>query len=77
MPNTTISLTVAQLNRAKRVVGLRQRLQDVTDPDNPVSRDATAAEFKQTMIRLFKQYVQDYERQELKNAVITPDFDPT
>ncbi len=77
MPTTTVNFTAALLNRAKRVVGKRQNLQDLTDPENPVPRDATGAEVKQTMIRLFKQYVQEYELQEKRNSQTVADFKPT
>jgi len=75
MPTTTIDFTTDLLDRAKVAVGKRQNLQDLSDP--PVPRDGTGAEVKQTMIRLFKQYVQEFELQEKRNAQTVADFDPT
>ena len=77
MATLTINTTAPQDQRIIAAFGKYLGTMDVTDPENPVPRDATAGEVKAKIIDMLKQIVFDQERKALVDAVTVGDLDPT
>ena len=79
MPTLTITTTTNQANRIVDAFGKYLGSMDVTDPDNPVPRDATQAEVKASVINYIRQTVYGQERKTAMAAAQSgiPDIDPT
>ena len=77
MGTLTINTTSAQDARIISAFGKYLNTQDLTDPENPVPRDATAGEVKAKVIDMLKQVVFDQERKALVDAVTVDDLDPS
>ena len=72
----TINTTAPQDARIVAAFGKQLNTMDLTDPDNPVPRNATGAEVKAALIQYIKQVVFDQERKALVEAVSVPSIDP-
>lgn len=70
----TINTTSAQDARLLKAFGQQLSTQDITDPENPVPRDATPAEVKQQVIQFLKGVVHAQERRAEIEAINVPDF---
>jgi len=77
MGTITINTTGPQDARIVVAFGTALGTMDVTDPLNPVPRNATGAEVKQALINHLKRVVSVQERRTSIDAVIVPDLDPT
>ena len=77
MGTLTINTTAPQDARLVDAFGKHLGTMDVTDPENPVPRDATGAEIKAATINWIKQVVYGQERKAAQAAISVPDIDPT
>ena len=79
MATLTITTTAPQTSRAVSAFGKHLKTMDVTDPANPVPRDATPAEVKAAVIQWVRDVVQHYEREDARAAAdaTIAGFDPS
>ena len=77
MPELTITVTAPQAARIVDAFGKQLNTQDVTDPQNPVPRNATTEEVRQQIIQFIKGIVFAQERQAAVNAISLDDLNPT
>ena len=77
MVDVTISLTAPQAARVAAAFGKQLNTQDMTDPENPVPRDANMAEVKQQVAQFLKSVVFAQERQAAINAITLEAMEPS
>lgn len=77
MATLTITTTSAQNTRILKAFGKQLNTQDVSDPANPVPRDATGAEVKQQVIQYIKRITQAQELKVKRDALTVSDLNPS
>jgi len=77
MATLTITTTSAQNARILKAFGRQINAQDVSDPENPVPRDATGAEVKQQVIQYIKRITQAQEMKVKRDALTVSDLNPS
>ena len=77
MPTLSITVTAPQAARIVDAFGKQLNTQDLTDPENPVPRDATQEEVRQQIIQFIKGVVFGQERKTAIDAISLSDLDPT
>ena len=69
----TLSITVNNTQAARIVAAFGKQLNTMTDPPNPVPRDATQEEVRQQIMQFIKGVVFAQERRAAIEAVSVPD----
>ena len=77
MATLSITVTAPQAARVVSAFGKQLNTMDVTDPENPVPRNATEEEVRQQIIQFIKGIVFAQERQAAINAIALSALDPT
>ena len=77
MATLSITVTAPQAARVVSAFGKQLNTQDLTDPENPVPRNATEEEVRQQIIQFIKGVVFAQERQAAINAIALSALDPT
>ncbi len=72
MPTISFTSSGENATRVAAAFGKQLNLQDTTDPENPVPRDATSVEVKRAIIQYVFSIVNAQEGQALRNAVVVP-----
>ena len=77
MATLSITVTPQQTQRVIAAFGKQLNTMDLTDPENPVPRNATEEEVRQQIIQFIKGVVFAQERQAAINAIALDALDPT
>ena len=77
MATLSITVTPQQAQRVIAAFGKQLNTMDLTDPENPVPRNATEEEVRQQIIQFIKGVVFAQERQAAINAIALDALDPT
>ena len=77
MATLSITVTTEQVTRIVAAFGKQLNAQDMTDPENPVPRDATTEEVRQQIIQFIKGVVYAQERKIAVDTIALAELNPT